>query len=163
MRGSVRHTQSMSQVGKKQLSEKEMQTKAQLQSIYDLDGMLSTIQRVEIKMSMTLPQLPCMADKYLNREWRKLALCKQKTTQFFRHRCSVRCLNHKNGCNRVKVVRECKAICEKCPVLEHCRIWSIETNLLKGIAGGMTEIERKEVLKKIKGDNYDQEQSEDYY
>lgn len=103
-----------------------------------------------------------MEDKYSNREWRKLALCKQKTTQFFRHRCSARCLNHKNGCNRVKVVRDCKSICEKCPVLEHCRIWAIEADLLKGIAGGMTEIERREATKIIKGDTYEQEPTTDY-
>ena len=102
-----------------------------------------------------------MVDNFLNREWRKHALCKGKTTQFFRHRCSVRCLNHKEGCNRVRVVRDCKAICEQCPVLEHCRVWAIETNLLKGIAGGMTEIERKQARIIIKGE--DDDNAEDYY
>lgn len=104
-----------------------------------------------------------MADNFLNREWRKYALCKAKTTQFFRHRCSVRCISHNVGCSRVRVVKECKAICNKCPVLEHCRIWAIETNLLKGIAGGMTEIERKEARTILKGEEDEQERTEDYF
>ena len=162
MRGNVRHTQSMSPVGKKQSWVKEMQTKEKSENIYDLDGMLSTSQRQEIKMSMTLPPLPSTEDNFLNREWRKYALCKEKTALFFRHRCSVRCINHKQGCSRVRVVRDCKALCEQCPVLEHCRIWSIETVLIKGIAGGLTEIERKEATKIIKGDDYAEEPTDDY-
>lgn len=162
MRGNVRHTQSMSQHGKKQLSAKETQTKFKSQSIYDTDGMLSTVQHQEIKMSMTLPPLPSMADNFLNREWRKYALCKGKTPLFFRHRCSIRCAKHKKGCDRVRVVRDCKAICASCPVLEHCRTWAIETNLLKGVAGGQTESERKEAIKLIKGENYDEEYTDDY-
>lgn len=59
-------------------------------------------------------------------------------------------------------MRDCKALCEQCPVLEHCRIWSIETVLIKGIAGGLTEIERKEATKIIKGDDYEEEPTDDY-
>jgi hypothetical protein len=74
----------------------------------------------------------------------------------------VRCINHANGCNRVRVVRDCKAMCLGCPVLEHCRIWSIETNLLKGIAGGMTEIERRTARTILKGEEDAEEESDDY-
>jgi len=59
-------------------------------------------------------------------------------------------------------VRECKAICAECPVIEHCRIWSIETNLLKGIAGGMTEIERRTARIILKGEENGEEESDDY-
>ena len=165
MRGSVRPTQSMSPVGKKQSWVKEMQTKDRSENFYDFTGILSTPQHQAIKMSMTLPVLPSTEDNFLNHQWRKLALCKTKTTQFFRHRCSVRCINHANGCDRVRVVRECKAICAECPVAEHCLIWSIETNLLKGIAGGMTEIERRTARTIIKGedDGGEEEESDDYY
>lgn len=160
MRGNVHHTPSMSPVGKKQSWVKEMQTKDRSQNSYDYDGMLSTPLRKEIKTSTTLPPLPSTEDSFLRREWRTQALCKSKTTQFFRHRCSVRCTGHHKGCNRVKVVRECKTVCEKCPVLEHCRIWAIEANLLKGIAGGMTEIERKCARFITKGETEDDEQSD---
>ena len=74
----------------------------------------------------------------------------------------MRCINHANGCNRVRVVRDCKAMCLECPVLEHCRIWSIETNLLKGIAGGMTEIERRTARTILKGVEENEEESDDY-
>lgn len=157
MRGNVRRTQSMSPHGKKQSWVEAMQTKDRSQNTYDYDGMLSTQRQKEIKTSTTLPPLPSTEDNFLRREWRALALCKGKTSQFFRHRCSVRCTGHHNGCDRVKVVRECRATCSKCPVLEHCRIWAIETNLLKGIAGGMTEIERKHARFITKGVTDDDE------
>ncbi|NBO54476.1 MAG: hypothetical protein EBU84_07750 [Actinobacteria bacterium] len=110
-----------------------------------------------MKTSTTLPPLPSTEDGFLRREWRALVLCKGKTKQFFRHRCSARCTGHVNGCSRVKVVRDCRSLCEKCPVLEHCRIWAIETNLLKGVAGGLTEIERKHARFIIKGVEDDDE------
>jgi hypothetical protein len=53
-------------------------------------------------------------------------------------------------------------MCLGCPVLEHCRIWSIETNLLKGIAGGMTEIERRTARTILKGEEDAEEESDDY-
>ena len=165
MRGNVRHTPSMSPVGKKQSWVEEMQTKDRSQNFYDVDGTLSTAQHQEIKMSMTLPALPSTEDNFLNPDWRKLAICKGKTAQFFRHRCSVRCINHASGCNRVRVVRESKAMCLNCPVLEHCRVWSIETNLLKGIAGGLTEVERRTARTILKGEdsgNEEEYESDDY-
>jgi hypothetical protein len=51
-------------------------------------------------------------------------------------------------------------MCLECPVLEHCRVWSIETNLPKGIAGGLTELERKIARTIIKG--VEEDESEDY-
>ena len=160
MRGNVRRTQSMSQVGKKQSWVKEMQTKDKSQSIYDWDGMLSTQQQKEIKTSTTLPPLPSTEDKFLRRDWRDLALCKNKTVQFFRHRCSTKCVNHQSGCSRVRVVRQCKELCSQCPVLEHCRLWAINTNLIKGIAGGMTEIERRHARTIITGVEQNDDESD---
>lgn len=85
-----------------------------------------------------------------------LALCKGMTAKFFRHSCSLRCQSHANGCNRVKSVRECRSMCASCPVLEHCRIWSIHNNLEHGFAGGMTESERHQAIIEIVGEPPDE-------
>ncbi|OSY50444.1 Transcriptional regulator WhiB1 [Streptomyces fradiae ATCC 10745 = DSM 40063] len=37
---------------------------------------------------------------------------------------------------------EAKAICARCPVLETCRDWALDTRLEEGVAGGMTSHER---------------------
>jgi hypothetical protein len=152
MTSEYSRTQPMSRRGKKPSWVEEMQTRDRSQNPYDVDGMLSTKQQAEIKISMTLPPLPSMEDNYLGRKWRLLALCHGLTDQFFRHRCGVRCTQHTNGCNRVRTVRECRALCAKCPVLEHCRVWSIETNLLKGFVAGMSEQERAIARQLIKGE-----------
>lgn len=85
------------------------------------------------------------------------AKCAGQTVKFFRHSCSPRCNNHANGCNRVKSVRECRAICMSCPVLEECRNWSIFTNLTHGIAGGMTESEREKIRVELFGEDNERE------
>jgi WhiB family transcriptional regulator, redox-sensing transcriptional regulator len=39
-----------------------------------------------------------------------------------------------------------KAICARCPVLDDCRRWAMETRIPFGIVGAMTEVERKQLL-----------------
>ena len=134
--------QPMSRRGKKVLSEKVTPLKKKLQNIYDTDGLLYTNQQMEIKTSLTLPALPFTDSLLSVGNWFSYASCKGEGVKFFRHTCSIRCTTHPQGCDRVSVVRKCRKICMSCPVLEHCRIWSISTNLQYGFAGGMTESER---------------------
>ena len=47
-------------------------------------------------------------------------------------------------------------MCAQCPVLEHCRIWAIETNLPRGFVAGMSEKERTEARRLIKGEEADE-------
>lgn len=111
-------------------------------NIYDFDGLLSTEQQEEIRTSWMPPALPSTDNQYLASEWFGYAACKGETRKFFRHSCSKRCDHHPNGCSRIKNVRECRAICAGCPVLEHCRIWSLNTELPYGLAAALTESER---------------------
>jgi hypothetical protein len=62
----------------------------------------------------------------------------------FGHGCNAYCHRH-NGkqCMVSDRVAYAVGICEACPVLAHCRIWAIESELECGIAGGMTEAERR--------------------
>lgn len=80
------------------------------------------------------------------------AKCAGQTNKFFRHSCSKKCNVHSNGCNRVKSVRECRAICMSCPVLAECLTWSIYMNLTNGFAGGITESERLSIRQELLGE-----------
>ena len=132
----------MSRHGKSMSSAKETQLKKKSQNIFDVDGLLSSEKQRDIKTATPLPALPSLDDRKPLKDWFELALCKGETPLFFRHSCSKRCASHPSGCIRVKSVRECKALCADCPVLEHCRIWALTMPLQCGVAGGMTESER---------------------
>jgi WhiB family redox-sensing transcriptional regulator len=93
--------------------------------------------------------LPSTANHYRNLDWCNHAVCVGQTDLFFEHRCSIRCHRHPMGCNRLECVRTARAICQSCPVMEHCRIWAIKTHLQHGIAGGMTERERLTIRRQL--------------
>ena len=137
--------QPMSRRGRSPSSGEAMRLKKKSPNIYDFDGLLSTDEQVAIRTSLTLPALPSTDNNYLASEWFGLAACKGQTLKFFRHSCSKRCGHHPNGCSRIKNVRECRAICAGCPVLEHCRIWSLNTELPYGLAAALTESERDQL------------------
>ena len=139
----------MSRHGKNSLSEKETQQKKKSLNIYDFDGLLSTKEQEAIRMQLTRPALPSMANDYSEYEWREMSLCKGQTKKFFQHSCNTRCQTHDDGCMRVKSVRDCHAICAACPVLEHCRTWVLNTDLPCGYAGGMSESERQRASAKL--------------
>lgn len=40
-------------------------------------------------------------------------------------------------------IEEAKAICRRCPEMEACLQWALETGMDDGVAGGMSEHERK--------------------
>jgi len=134
----------MSPLGRSKSSGEETPPKTKSLSGYDFDGLLSTEQQREIKTSWTQPALPSTGSNYSESEWYAFAACKNLTERYFRHSCSKRCGVHPMGCDRVRNVRECKAICAGCPVLEHCRIWSLNIDLPYGLAAGLTESERLE-------------------
>lgn len=112
---------------------------------YDYDGLLSSTVQVTIKTSSTLPPLPYGGRTTFPSEgWGPLAACLDKTEEMFGHRCNAYC--HRHGgreCIISDRVAYAKSICAACPVLAHCRIWAIESELECGIAGGMTEAERR--------------------
>jgi len=111
---------------------------------YDPDGLLSTPKQEEIRTSLTLPALPSTANRFAEKEWANLAACKGQTVVFFRHSCNSQCKTHAAGCDRIKTVRKCRAVCASCPVLVHCRIWAVNNagDVPFGMFGGMTERER---------------------
>ena len=112
---------------------------------YDFDGLLSSDQQVKIRTSSTLPPLPYSGRTTFPSEgWAPLAACLQRTEDMFAHRCNAWCHKHQGTkCIISDRVAYAKGICAACPVLAHCRIWSIESELECGVTGGLTEAERR--------------------
>jgi len=143
MTNEYEHRPLMSRHGKNKLSDMEEQVKKKSQNIYDYDGMISSQKQTATKTSMMqLASLSSDASNLQITDWSRYAACKGKMPLFFKHSCTSKCVTHPNGCQRVKSVRDCKALCGKCPVLDLCRQWALTENLEVGVAGGMTEYER---------------------
>jgi WhiB family redox-sensing transcriptional regulator len=49
---------------------------------------------------------------------------------------------------RDQAVREAKRICGGCPVVGECLEWALSTGLEFGVAGGLTEVERRSLLRR---------------
>jgi len=47
---------------------------------------------------------------------------------------------------------EAKAVCRTCPVRDTCRAWALETQQGHGILGGLTEAERRTILRRAERD-----------
>lgn len=72
-------------------------------------------------------------------DWRDQAACKGKTDLFF---IEARCTNQH------KQIKDCRAICEECPVIDDCRRWALAEHIDYGFVGGMTVNERREIRRK---------------
>lgn len=61
----------------------------------------------------------------------------------FAHRCTSHCYKNRGvSCEVVKSVVRAKTLCERCPVLPHCRLWALDSQLSYGTAGAMTASQR---------------------
>ncbi|WP_228975014.1 WhiB family transcriptional regulator [Streptomyces sp. DH12] len=43
---------------------------------------------------------------------------------------------------------EARSVCHSCPVMQTCRQWALDTRLEEGVAGGLTEGERRSIHRK---------------
>ena len=95
---------------------------------------------------MTLPPLPSTGrTTWPNDDWARMAACRSEHGQavMFGHRCNGKCFRNQGRlCERSDRVAYAKGICEGCPVLAHCRMWALDSELPQGMAGAMTEAER---------------------
>jgi hypothetical protein len=76
----------------------------------------------------------------------------------FRHRAACRSVDPEvffptavEGRQFQAQVSIAKTVCARCPVLDECRAWALVTGLSDGIAGGMTEHERRTELTRRRG------------
>lgn len=95
---------------------------------------------------------PVMAD--VDDEWRQYGSCvgnPEMVDLMFRHNCIHKCTStNGRNCQSDPNVDAAKGICADCPVLDHCRWWAVLSNLLFGVAGGLTYAERLVVRRRLK-------------
>ncbi|MFE7614326.1 WhiB family transcriptional regulator [Streptomyces sp. NPDC057496] len=46
-------------------------------------------------------------------------------------------------------IEEAKAVCRRCPVMEHCLQWALDSNENEGVWGGLAEAERRSLKRRI--------------
>lgn len=88
----------------------------------------------------------------MDQNWMALARCSDGNSGLvpimFAHTCKGVCRTRK-GCAHDPNTQMAKNVCHGCPVLMHCRFWSIATSLQFGVAGGLTLTERRKMKKRL--------------
>jgi WhiB family transcriptional regulator, redox-sensing transcriptional regulator len=151
---------SLPPLGRKRSSVKETLIRGQLPPQFDHGGLITTGSWREAKTSLmrtvSLDMPPVLADT--NNDWRDHAYCKGNPNVcqiMFAHNCVYSCTKSDGRkCNNDRRVKAAKEFCAKCPVLDYCLYWAVVTNLLHGVAGGLTSAERLVIRKKLKADPY---------
>lgn len=81
----------------------------------------------------------------LTRTWRDHAACRDEDPEIF---FPV----GESGPAQLQIL-EAQAVCRRCPVIEHCFQWAIETGQEHGIWGGTTEADRKNHRRRVNRKN----------
>ncbi len=76
--------------------------------------------------------------------WRSHAACRNEDPELFFPRGE--------GTPNTEQIDEAKAICRACPVLAACRRWALTTGQDHGVWGGLSESERRRVLRRLAED-----------
>ncbi|MER5355879.1 WhiB family transcriptional regulator [Kitasatospora sp. NPDC002551] len=69
------------------------------------------------------------------RQWRDRAVCREEDPELF--------FPVGNVGPALLQIEEAKAVCRRCPVMETCQRWALETGQDGGVWGGMSEDERR--------------------
>jgi WhiB family transcriptional regulator, redox-sensing transcriptional regulator len=78
----------------------------------------------------------------LGRDWRTLGACRTEDPDLF-HPAG------KTGPYLVQI-RQAKAVCRTCPVVQQCLDWALDNREMNGVVGGMDEDERRRLLKRTR-------------
>lgn len=68
-------------------------------------------------------------------DWRLNALCSEEDPELF--------FPVGNTGPALLQIEEAKTVCRRCPVMEECRQWALETGQDAGVWGGLSEDERR--------------------
>ena len=68
-------------------------------------------------------------------DWRNRAACRMEDPELF--------FPNGNSGPWVHVIEEAKAVCRRCPVMDQCLQWALETGQDSGVWGGLSEDERR--------------------
>jgi WhiB family redox-sensing transcriptional regulator len=73
-------------------------------------------------------------------DWRHWALCREVDPELF--------FPIGNTGEALLQIEEAKAICRRCPVMEQCQQWALETGQDAGVWGGLSEDERRSIKRR---------------
>jgi len=80
------------------------------------------------------------ADLPVDSNWRARGACAQEDPELF--------FPIGNTGPALLQIDEAKAVCRRCPVLETCAAWTLETGQTHGVSGGMSEDERRRIKRR---------------
>ncbi|MDH2392992.1 WhiB family transcriptional regulator [Streptomyces sp. HNM0663] len=73
-------------------------------------------------------------------DWRHNALCREEDPELF--------FPLGNTGPALLQIEEAKAVCRRCPVMETCGRWALESRQDSGVWGGLSEDERRAMLRR---------------
>ncbi|MFJ9478840.1 WhiB family transcriptional regulator [Streptomyces mirabilis] len=76
----------------------------------------------------------------VNANWRVRGACAQEDPELF--------FPIGNTGPALFQIEEAKSVCRRCPVLETCAAWTLETGQTHGVSGGMSEEERRRIKRR---------------
>ena len=79
-------------------------------------------------------------------EWVMWAACYGAPALMYSHKCKTECRQQRLGCNIDPDVEQLRSLCDSCPVEKDCLTWALKSKHEHGMAGGMTEGERRMLL-----------------
>jgi hypothetical protein len=134
----------------------EALTNGELPPQFDVAGRVTTdwslIRQTSSTRTVSLDTPPVFADRDLT--WMDHAACSTGVGALapvmFAHTCNYECSKTSGRRCRGPETQKAKLICASCPVNDHCAWWATITNLLTGVAGGMTYAERLIVRNKLR-------------
>jgi len=93
-----------------------------------------------------------MSSDVLDTSWMVRAACKGMTHLFYPphtcwHGCRHDCQAGRLEQGRFERIRRARELCDSCPVKELCREWALESREPHGIIAGLTEDQRKALIK----------------
>ncbi|MFJ9239839.1 WhiB family transcriptional regulator [Streptomyces anulatus] len=74
-------------------------------------------------------------------DWRQQGICKEEDPDLF--------FPVGNTGPALLQIEEAKAVCRRCPVMETCGDWALDTGQDTGIWGGLSEDERRAIKRRV--------------
>ncbi|GHB67922.1 transcriptional regulator WhiB [Streptomyces viridiviolaceus] len=81
------------------------------------------------------------ADLPVNTDWRGRGACREEDPELF--------FPVGNTGGAFLQIEEAKSVCRRCPVIETCLQWALETGQQHGVWGGLSEDDRRRMKRRI--------------
>lgn len=74
-------------------------------------------------------------------DWRHNAVCREEDPELF--------FPIGNSGPALLQIEEAKAVCRRCPVIEQCLQWALESGQDEGVWGGLSEADRRNMRRRV--------------